>query len=495
MAAPSAPRSSRSTALQRVSRDLWKVLAVIAVLAILLLRTDLAYSHSKPTPAEDSESTAIRGRSRVLSGSAGESEPAVVEYTAQAQTAELRCPAQRQSFSQSVQEGSKGLKDAPPVSPDECAAALHLPKLALLFLTVGSLPHDKLWSDWFASAKGLVPRDYLEAARCEAQEASPDALTELNQVCQSEPGTPILDRQHLFSVHVHTSPTHAGFGADSVFHGREIAARTETGWGKFGLTQALINLLAAGLEDPLNQQLLMLSESCVPLYPPAVVYSQIMHEEKSRINACAKEGWNLNDYRWSEAMETPRMKKVHFRKNWTRFGLLRTHAETVLADTEVATSFRNHCHNDEYHCLPDEHYFSTVLAVNGLENQTDCDGNIIAEDWHWAKDGSFPSHPRAFQPKEIDGQLVADLRQTMAGRFEESLQSPTCFPGQAVVAAESSMADASRSTLPVLGPEQSAYSDKALNSACPLFARKFPAASAAAVQKVLRRELRLMPPS
>ena len=157
MVLPSAPSNSRSTALQRVSGDFWKVLAAIAILATLLLRTDLAYSHSRSTTAEDPDSTAIRGRSRVLSGSAGDSEPAIVEDIAFPQTphtVDLNCPAKRSSFSQSVQEGSKGLKDAPPVSTDACAAALHLPKLALLFLTVGSLPHDKLWSDWFSSAKG-----------------------------------------------------------------------------------------------------------------------------------------------------------------------------------------------------------------------------------------------------------------------------------------------------------------------------------------------------
>lgn len=30
----------------------------------------------------------------------------------------------------------------------------------------------------------------------------------------------------------------------------------------------------------------MLSESCAPLYPPAVVYQQLMYERRSRINAC-----------------------------------------------------------------------------------------------------------------------------------------------------------------------------------------------------------------
>ncbi len=200
---------------------------------------------------------------------------------------------------------------------------------------------------------------------------------------------------------------------------------------------------------------------------------------------------NLNDYRWSEAMETPRMKKTHFRKNWTRFAVLRSHAETILADTEVATAFRNHCHNDEYHCLPDEHYFSTTLAVNGLENETDCDGNIISEDWHWVKDGSFPSHPRAFKPKEIDGQLIADLRQTMAGKFEESLQDPRCIPGPANAAAQNAMADASRDMLPAAVEEPGPYRENALYRACPLFARKFPAESAQAARATLRKEFRL----
>ena len=40
------------------------------------------------------------------------------------------------------------------------------------------------------------------------------------------------------------------------------------------------------LKDKLNQRFIMLSESCAPLYPPAVVYQQLMYERKSRINAC-----------------------------------------------------------------------------------------------------------------------------------------------------------------------------------------------------------------
>jgi len=40
------------------------------------------------------------------------------------------------------------------------------------------------------------------------------------------------------------------------------------------------------LEEPLNQRFVLLSESDIPLYPPAVVWLQLMSEQKSRIHAC-----------------------------------------------------------------------------------------------------------------------------------------------------------------------------------------------------------------
>jgi hypothetical protein len=45
-------------------------------------------------------------------------------------------------------------------------------------------------------------------------------------------------------------------------------------------------LLKAALEDPRNQRFVLLSESCAPLYPPQVVYLQLLSDGKSRLNAC-----------------------------------------------------------------------------------------------------------------------------------------------------------------------------------------------------------------
>lgn len=59
-------------------------------------------------------------------------------------------------------------------------------------------------------------------------------------------------------------------------------------WGSFNLVEASRTLLAAALKDPLNQRFVLLSESCVPLYSPQVVYMQLLSEAGSRVDACGR---------------------------------------------------------------------------------------------------------------------------------------------------------------------------------------------------------------
>lgn len=40
-----------------------------------------------------------------------------------------------------------------------------IPKLALLFLTRGPMPHREVWGRWFQSVAGLVPKSALLATR------------------------------------------------------------------------------------------------------------------------------------------------------------------------------------------------------------------------------------------------------------------------------------------------------------------------------------------
>ena len=39
------------------------------------------------------------------------------------------------------------------------------------------------------------------------------------------------------------------------------------------------------------------AESCVPIYPPAMVHQQLLQDTRSRINACPDTGLDTNPYR------------------------------------------------------------------------------------------------------------------------------------------------------------------------------------------------------
>ena len=81
-----------------------------------------------------------------------------------------------------------------------------------------------------------------------------------------------------------------GFPERSLFHGRDIRERVHVSWGTFALVEATRALMRASLEDPLNQKFVLLSEAGIPLYPPDLVYAQLMSEDKSRINSCVTPG-------------------------------------------------------------------------------------------------------------------------------------------------------------------------------------------------------------
>ena len=46
-------------------------------------------------------------------------------------------------------------------------------------------------------------------------------------------------------------------------------------------------LVSSALGDPLNANFVLLCETSVPLYPPTVVYQQLVTEAKSRVSACS----------------------------------------------------------------------------------------------------------------------------------------------------------------------------------------------------------------
>jgi len=51
-------------------------------------------------------------------------------------------------------------------SPKGCPGVLQLPKVAMMFLTQGPMPHEPLWEAWLAGISGLVPTLCVANAVC-----------------------------------------------------------------------------------------------------------------------------------------------------------------------------------------------------------------------------------------------------------------------------------------------------------------------------------------
>ena len=49
-----------------------------------------------------------------------------------------------------------------PQSADACAQLVGLPRVALMFLSRGDMPHEALWAQWFGDAEGMLPLQHVQ---------------------------------------------------------------------------------------------------------------------------------------------------------------------------------------------------------------------------------------------------------------------------------------------------------------------------------------------
>ena len=87
---------------------------------------------------------------------------------------------------------------------------MHAPRVALLFLVKGDMPHERLWERWFSSIDSTV------YAGCVSQGSAAPAG------CASRAGTSAIARQELYNVYVHSRHDYAGYPESSVFHGAHL---------------------------------------------------------------------------------------------------------------------------------------------------------------------------------------------------------------------------------------------------------------------------------
>ena len=153
-----------------------------------------------------------------------------------------------------------------------------------------------------------------------------------------------------------------------------------------------------------------------------------------------------------------------WRKHWQWFSLIRKHAQAVADDKTVINVFAKHCYTfrekrEERECFSDEHYISTLLAMHGLDHETDCLGVTMHADWAH-KNGS---HPRSYTPEQTTPGLINSLRLPLHGcNYDAAIESSNHVFKHIDTLSERDCIGEPQPPVQWLGYQ------------CPLFSRKFP---------------------
>eukprot|EP01025_Chloroclados_australasicus_P061176 TRINITY_DN799_c0_g1_i1.p1 TRINITY_DN799_c0_g1~~TRINITY_DN799_c0_g1_i1.p1 ORF type:complete len:501 (+),score=28.27 TRINITY_DN799_c0_g1_i1:147-1649(+) len=359
----------------------------------------------------------------------------------------------RDQFPEGVSDLRQGIQSF------EQLAGQQIPKVALLFLVMGPIPTEPIWTRFFQAAgnvqlqvtpdgqitlelfnKGQQPMsqylghplypeiepDWQEIEKeCWAHNDSWEiffdpgqrdtktqhqSLKYLHMIKKMGIGPQVIEEQNLFSVYVHNSPSFRGYPLKSIFYGHAVKDPIKATFAQHSLIEAERKLLQAALQDPLNTKFVLLSESCIPLYHPAFLYTQILNEQLSRLNSC-KKGINLS--RWSVLMQTPHFNISHWRKSSQWWTITRAHAKLFIKDKHIDSQMKSYCSTKHMCgnetrlrvCIGDESYTPTLLAAYHLQNETDCMGFSTRADW-----SEKTWHPREFESHDISTKLLMRLR-------------------------------------------------------------------------------------
>lgn len=93
-----------------------------------------------------------------------------------------------------------------------CANQCSYRKVALLFLSMGPIPHERMWTRWLQQANGLLPLEVLKHPMC-----TEDRLMQLQHSCEVQAtagrkanSTNPSELQYLFSIYHHSAPDYPG---------------------------------------------------------------------------------------------------------------------------------------------------------------------------------------------------------------------------------------------------------------------------------------------
>lgn len=236
------------------------------------------------------------------------------------------------------------------------------PKIAFMFLTPGPLPLAELWEEFFRGREGK------------------------------------------FSIYVHVSKPNTLKTAwkSPLFVNHDIHSQ-KVDWGKISMVDAERRLLTNALQDPDNQQFVLLSESCIPVRSFDFVYDYLMGSNASFVD-CFDDPGPHGRGRYTKPF-LPEIQIEEWRKGSQWFSVKRQHALLIVADCVYYSKFKQICKPgaETHNCYPDEHYVQTFLHMmdpSGIANWS-----VTHVDW---SEGKW--HPKKYTKEDVNIKLLKSIQ-------------------------------------------------------------------------------------
>ena len=141
---------------------------------------------------------------------------------------------------------------------------------------------------------------------------------------------------------------------------------------------------------------------------------------------------------------------------------MRKHAELVAQEEVLDSIFEQHCQSAQL-CMVEEHLFPSLLALHGLDSETDCKGTVTWADWDHPQ-GKGGVHPKSYPPAEVTLAQLQRIKDGPAGQCASlsdtaaSVQTRFCNTAQLAAGPGACL--------------MNGMSDPSVEG-CPLLARKF----------------------
>ncbi|KAL5538578.1 hypothetical protein UlMin_046075 [Ulmus minor] len=231
-----------------------------------------------------------------------------------------------------------------------------LPKVAFMFLTKGAINLGPLWEMFFRGHEGL------------------------------------------YSIYVHPHPSFVDSTPESsVFYRRRIPSKAVE-WGQATMIDAEKRLLASALLDTSNQNFILLSETCIPLFNFTTTYNYLINTNKSFIGSY-DDPRRVGRGRYNRKM-SPSISLSQWRKGSQWFEANRRIALQIISDRKYFPLFKEHCHPP---CYMDEHYIPTLINIVSPEENSNRSVTWV----DWSKSGP---HPGKFRRNAVSFEFLNQIR-------------------------------------------------------------------------------------